>query len=213
MTTVVGSLAVAVPLFAVAASWRTLRHPDRNGPAGRQVVGWTVVLLGVLGLVHIAKGLPRGSHPELIREAGGFLGFIASSFLADLVSVWLAVPILVLLVVFGVLVIAGIPVHELAARAAALKQRFTPAPAELTTSASTRPTRLRWWPTWPGRRIDVAPVSSSADDQVTEPVRLTAGLPPAKPPIEAPSTSGRRCGPSSSNSPETSSIPCPIRRS
>ncbi|MGB2767230.1 MAG: DNA translocase FtsK 4TM domain-containing protein [Propionicimonas sp.] len=191
VTTVVGSLAVAVPLFAVAASWRTLRHPDRNGPAGRQVVGWTVVLLGVLGLVHIAKGLPRGSHPELIREAGGFLGFIASSFLVDLVSVWLAVPILVLLVAFGVLVIAGIPVHELGERAAALKQRFTPAPAELSdfTRDEAYVTPLVADVAWE-EAIDAAPVSSSPDDQVTEPVRLTAGLPPDKPPIEAPSNSG-----------------------
>ena len=124
VTTVVGSLAFAVPVLALGMAWRTLRHPDRNGPAGRQFVGWTLALMGVLGLIHIAKGMPSGGEPELIREAGGFLGFVAASFLVQLLTVWLAVPVLVALVVFGVLVIAGIPIHEIPARFAELRAKF-----------------------------------------------------------------------------------------
>ena len=191
MTTVVGSLAVAVPLIAFVASWRTLRHPDRNGPAGRQVVGWAGVLLGVLGLVHIAKGLPRGTHPELIREAGGFLGFIASSFLVDLVSVWLAVPILVLLVGFGALVVAGIPVHELGVRVTALKQRLTPAPGELTdfTRDEAYVTPLVADVAWEEEVPSESAAERSVDDQATEPVKVSAGRPP-KSVIEVPANSG-----------------------
>ena len=39
--------------------WRTLRDPERNGPAGRQVIGWAAFSLGVLGIVHIANGNPQ----------------------------------------------------------------------------------------------------------------------------------------------------------
>ncbi len=124
VTTILGSLAFAVPVLAAGMAWRTLRHPERNGPSGRQVVGWTATGLGVAGLIHIAKGLPAGSEPELIRAAGGFLGFVAASFLVQLLTVWLAIPVLALVTAFGVLVIAGIPIHEIPVRLAEFRDKF-----------------------------------------------------------------------------------------
>ncbi|WP_028708304.1 DNA translocase FtsK [Propionicicella superfundia] len=124
VATVLGSFSYALPLFLAAASWRTLRHPDRNGPAGRQAVGWTFLLFGLLGLVNIAAGLPRPDAPERLRSAGGILGFLSSSLLADLLTVWVAVPLLVLLLLFGLLVVIGTPLHELADGAVALWRRF-----------------------------------------------------------------------------------------
>lgn len=120
VATVLGAFGYALPLALLWAAWRTLRHPDRNGPAGRQVVGWTVLLFAVLGLVNLNAGLPRPDHPEQLRTAGGILGFLSSSLLADLLTVWVAVPLLVLAAAFGLLVIVGIPVHELATRAKGL---------------------------------------------------------------------------------------------
>ena len=35
VTTVFGTLGVALPLLALLMAWRTLRHPESNGPAGR----------------------------------------------------------------------------------------------------------------------------------------------------------------------------------
>ena len=116
ISTVFGSFSYALPLCALAMAWRTLRNPAANGPAGRQGVGWVTLLLGVLGLVSIAKGIPRPQHPLDLRDAGGILGFISSSFLADLLTVWVATPILVLVSLFGVLVIVGIPLHEVPER-------------------------------------------------------------------------------------------------
>ena len=97
-------------------SWRTLRHPRRNGPLGRQVIGWSALLLGLLGLINIARGLPRTNHPELLRDAGGIIGYISSSLLTDLLSVYLAVPLLIMLLLFGVLVVVGIPMHQVVER-------------------------------------------------------------------------------------------------
>ena len=110
-------------------AWRTLRHPDHNGPAGRQVVGWSCALLGLLGLIHISKGMPRFPNAEAVREAGGALGFIASTILADLVSVWVAVPLLILLMAFGVLVIIGVPLHEMAEKFAEFRAKLPSKPA------------------------------------------------------------------------------------
>src|SRR5690606_38108552 len=49
----VGKVAWAVPLWFFYLGWRTLRDPEHNGPAGRQVIGWSAFVLGVLGIVHI----------------------------------------------------------------------------------------------------------------------------------------------------------------
>lgn len=121
--TMVGSLAIASPVLFGLLAWRTLRHPDRNGPVGRQLIGWTTGLLGLLGLVNIAHGLPRPDTPERLRTAGGMVGYVSSSLLSDLLSVYVAVPLLVLLVLFGVLVILGIPLHELGDRVRVLFYR------------------------------------------------------------------------------------------
>ncbi len=121
VATIFGSASVVLPLVLMLMAWRTLRHPDHNGPAGRQAVGWTTASLGFLGLVHIAHGLPRLKNPEAIREAGGMLGFIASSFAVDLLTVWVTIPLLLLITVFGVLVIVGVPLREVPQKFADLR--------------------------------------------------------------------------------------------
>nr|WP_202873658.1 DNA translocase FtsK [Kribbella speibonae] len=114
----IGMLGWALPLMLVVIAIRTLRHPDRNGPAGRQVIGWTAVCLGVLGLIHIANGLPRPSNPAdgPLRDAGGAIGYFVSSFLSDLLTQYVAAPLLVLLSIFGALVITGTPVYAIPLR-------------------------------------------------------------------------------------------------
>ncbi len=126
-TVVNGSVGIVgwfVPLLLCFVAWRTLRDPQSNGPAGRQVIGWTTLLFGILGLVHVAHGMPvprRGDTADL-QQAGGAIGFVVSSLLVDLLrSTLVVVPLLVLLAVFGVLVITGTPVYRVPARLAALR--------------------------------------------------------------------------------------------
>jgi S-DNA-T family DNA segregation ATPase FtsK/SpoIIIE len=127
VASVVGCFGVAVPVLALLMAIRIWRHPERNGSWGRQAIGWVSALLGVLGVIHIIRGLPRYSTPELVQQAGGFFGFLSSTLLVDLVSVWLAVPILLFFALFGVLVILGIPLNEVPGRvkpiAAKLKRK------------------------------------------------------------------------------------------
>ncbi|WP_425554635.1 DNA translocase FtsK 4TM domain-containing protein [Kribbella sancticallisti] len=114
----VGMLGWAVPLMLLFIALRTMRHPDRNGPAGRQVIGWTAFSLGVLGLVHIANGLPRPSDPGdgPLQEAGGAIGYVVSSLLSDLLTQYVAAPLLVLLTIFGALVVTGTPIYAIPLR-------------------------------------------------------------------------------------------------
>src|SRR5215207_9264491 len=72
----IGTLSYVAPILLILMGWRTLRHPDRNGPIGRQLIGWSAFLLGLLGLINIARGLPRTNDPERLRDAGGIIGYI-----------------------------------------------------------------------------------------------------------------------------------------
>lgn len=124
-TGTVGVLAWAVPILLAVIAWRTLRHPDRNGPAGRQVIGWSAIVGGVLGLVHLAHDTPRPSDPGM-SEAGGAVGFLFSAILVDLLKTgWIVAPILVLVVVFGILVVTGTPLYAVPDRVKALLGRAT----------------------------------------------------------------------------------------
>ncbi|WP_127480837.1 DNA translocase FtsK [Nocardioides pantholopis] len=123
----VGKIGWLVPLGLVWMGWRTMRDPVRNGPLGRQVVGWAALAFGVLGIVHIANGSPepiRGDASNL-QDAGGAIGFVVSSLLLDLLRTpYVVVPLLALLAFFGVLVITATPVYQVPERLRALGDRL-----------------------------------------------------------------------------------------
>jgi S-DNA-T family DNA segregation ATPase FtsK/SpoIIIE len=200
LANVIGSLSYVAPLLLVLMAWRTLRRPDHNGPAGRQFIGWTAILFGLLGLINIARGLPETNAPERLRAAGGIIGYISSSLLADLLSVYVAVPLLVLLLLFGVLVVLGLPLHQIPERVRAARARLaqrdeviegevlpelefgvdeaydTPMVGERPSRRSRKSLPERVDP--PAELEPAAEVERAEDDREDGPRPVTAGLPP-----------------------------------
>src|SRR5271166_662759 len=124
-----GSLAWVIPVLAALLAWRFLRHPDRNTETVRASIGWTALLLGAAGLIHMAKGTPRPSDgAHAMRQAGGFVGYVMSGPLAAAVTPWAAAALLALLAVYGLLLISGTPVHRIPERFAELRVMFGLAP-------------------------------------------------------------------------------------
>jgi len=116
-----GSAAWSVPLLLALLSWRFLRHPERNAETGRMLIGWSALIAGALGLVHIANGTPPPTAgAAAMRSAGGFIGFFISAPLVAAVTPWVAAPLLALLCGFGLLVITATPVHRIPERLADL---------------------------------------------------------------------------------------------
>jgi S-DNA-T family DNA segregation ATPase FtsK/SpoIIIE len=117
-----GSAAWTVPLLLGLLAWRFLRHPDRNVQTGRMVIGWSCLLLGGLGLVHIAAGTPQPAAGEsAMRSGAGLIGFFVSAPLVAALTPWIAAPLLALVSGFGLLVITGTPVHRVPDRLAELR--------------------------------------------------------------------------------------------
>src|SRR5690349_6761704 len=120
-----GSLSWVFPVLALLLAWRFLRHPDRNSETVRAAIGWTALLLGVLGMIHIAKGTPHPSDgARAIHLGGGYVGYAVSGPLAAAVTPWVAAPLLALLAAFGLLVISGTPLHRVPERFAEIREMF-----------------------------------------------------------------------------------------
>src|SRR5215217_6924370 len=83
--------AYAVPLLvaglALALFWRPAAKDDMV--AGRVTIGLLAVLVGGLGLLHLAKGAPPASSaPAVLQNSGGLVGAIIAAPLARLLSTW-----------------------------------------------------------------------------------------------------------------------------
>jgi len=118
-----GSAAWTLPILLALLAWRYLRHPDRNADTARMLIGWIALIIGGLGLVHIAHGTPRLGAPDglaAVRAAGGVIGYAVSTPLVAAVTAWVAVPLLALIAGFGLLVVTGTPLHRVPRRVADL---------------------------------------------------------------------------------------------
>jgi S-DNA-T family DNA segregation ATPase FtsK/SpoIIIE len=157
VTVVTGSLGVLdklVPLVLVGLAIRVMRHPrETTQEAGRIAIGLGALTLGVAGLVHIARGAPVPSMgPLAMRHGAGWIGYLVSAPISAVLTQWLAVPLLLLVVLFGLLVTTATPVYRIPerlrasrAKADALLYRLlngTPPPDAMPTVAEDDPTEL-----------------------------------------------------------------------
>ncbi|MFB9512234.1 DNA translocase FtsK [Streptomyces purpureus] len=116
-----GRLDLLFPLLLGAVAVRLILYPEKPEANGRIVIGLSALVLGILGQVHIACGSPgRDSGTEAMRDAGGLIGWAASKPLVFMMGEVLAVPLLVLLTVFGLLVVTATPVNAIPQRLRAL---------------------------------------------------------------------------------------------
>ncbi|GGQ83286.1 DNA translocase FtsK [Kitasatospora griseola] len=112
-----GRLDVLVPFLLGAMTLRLMRHPDMPEANGRIVIGLTALVVAVLGLVHIGCGAPAmGSGATRIRQAGGLIGWAGSTPMMAAAGPLLAVPLLLLLAVFGLLVVTATPINRIPQR-------------------------------------------------------------------------------------------------
>jgi S-DNA-T family DNA segregation ATPase FtsK/SpoIIIE len=121
----VGVLDKLIPLVLVGLAVRVMRHPkETTEDAGRIAIGLTALTLGVVGLVHIGRGAPTPPMgPRAMRHGGGWLGYLVSAPLSSILTQWLAVPLLLIVVLFGVLVTTATPVYRIPDRLRSMRAK------------------------------------------------------------------------------------------
>ncbi|WP_263119393.1 DNA translocase FtsK [Cellulomonas sp. RIT-PI-Y] len=121
-----GRVAVAVPVVLVGIAVRLMRHPEQNQANSRIAIGLTAITLASCGLVHISADLPAPSGGfEAVRDAGGIVGYLVGAPSVALITAWAAVPVLILLAFFGLLVVTATPVNQIVPRLRAAYDRLT----------------------------------------------------------------------------------------
>ena len=112
LTWLIGAGAYAVPVLLLGAGWVfmvgvevTQRSRIRLG------IGLALIVVGVLAVFHVLAGQP--SDVEGRATAGGMVGNIIGSPMAVGFSSFLAVPLLLLIIVYGALQLTGMTVAQL----------------------------------------------------------------------------------------------------
>jgi S-DNA-T family DNA segregation ATPase FtsK/SpoIIIE len=108
-----GSLAVLLPLLLLYGAIRLMRKPADPEHRGRSLVGWSALVVSTAGLLHVAQ---RPADNVKVTGSGGLIGYGVGALLENAVTVWVAVPLLVLLLIFGLLVITATPINRIPER-------------------------------------------------------------------------------------------------
>ncbi|RSN30746.1 cell division protein FtsK [Amycolatopsis sp. WAC 01416] len=106
-----GAGAVTLPLVLTVVAVALMRSEPMPEARPRMVIGTLLVILSVLGLLHIFTALPESNDGRMY--AGGVIGAFSGGLLTMGVTTWVAVPLLVLALLFGTLVFTGTPVREI----------------------------------------------------------------------------------------------------
>ncbi|WP_194899465.1 FtsK/SpoIIIE family DNA translocase [Catenulispora pinisilvae] len=112
-----GRVGAFTPLLVFGLAVRVIRRPEESADTNRMSIGWGAFTVAAVGLIHIAGHLPHPSNgATAMRNAGGWIGYAISAPLVSTVSSFVAVPLLFLLLLFGVLVITATPVYRIPER-------------------------------------------------------------------------------------------------
>ncbi|HVK20861.1 MAG TPA: DNA translocase FtsK 4TM domain-containing protein [Actinokineospora sp.] len=109
--TVMGALTVALPLMLLVAGIVLMRSDAQPEKRPRLVVGTLLVILALLGILHVFSDMPTDNAGRMF--AGGALGYVSGGLLAKGVTAWVALPVLVLALGFGVLVFTGTRIKDI----------------------------------------------------------------------------------------------------
>ncbi|WP_424327223.1 DNA translocase FtsK [Gordonia sp. (in: high G+C Gram-positive bacteria)] len=108
----VGAVAYVVPVAMLLIAVLVMRLPANPRRRVRGIVGTILLAIALLGLVHLAQGAPTGYDAR--AESAGYLGYVIAGPLTDAVTVWLTVPLFLMLAAAGVLALSGRSVGQVA---------------------------------------------------------------------------------------------------
>jgi S-DNA-T family DNA segregation ATPase FtsK/SpoIIIE len=107
---VIGAAVVLVPILLIAIAVVLMRTEPNPEARPRLILGAAMIGLPALGLWHLWAGAP--DDPVARRHAAGFVGFALGGPLSDGLTPWIATPLLIIGVLFGVLLMTGTTIRE-----------------------------------------------------------------------------------------------------
>ncbi|WP_231601655.1 DNA translocase FtsK [Salinibacterium sp. SWN167] len=113
----VGRVAFALPVILLLLAVWMFRHPSSVHDNGRIGIGLSILIVTVAALCHVYSGQPHPSDgAEVIARAGGVFGWLLANPLLWLGGMWLAVPLIVILLVLSLFIVTKTPPNRLPSR-------------------------------------------------------------------------------------------------
>ncbi|TCB96233.1 DNA translocase FtsK [Micromonospora zingiberis] len=185
-----GAISVVVPVLLGIGAWRLMRQPGDPEHRGRGLIGWGSMLIATAALLQIGQ---QPGDPGERDFAGGLVGAGVGSVLERAVTAWVAVPLLILLLVFGLLVVTATPINKIPERLGLLAGSMVGQTEPDTDEAPATPARRRPAKRTPPR-VDPDDFDDLDDVDLQQtmvlprkaPSRVPASRKPAEPPEHSP---------------------------
>jgi len=126
VTGAVGIFDVLAPVALLVIAVQTLRHPDApSQKKGRLTIGWTLLSLSVMGIVHINRGNPiPSSGAGAMREASGWVGWAITAPFVSAAGTIVTVLLLLVVAFFSLLIITATPVNTIPTKVRSIVAKF-----------------------------------------------------------------------------------------
>ncbi len=126
VTGAVGIFDVLAPVALLVIAVQTLRHPDApSQKKGRLTIGWTLLSLSVMGIVHIYRGNPiPSSGAGAMREASGWVGWAITAPFVSAAGTIVTVLLLLVVSFFSILIITATPVNAIPTKIHSIVAKF-----------------------------------------------------------------------------------------
>ena len=126
VTGAVGIFDGLAPVALLVIAVQTLRHPDApSQKKGRLTIGWTLLSLSAMGIVHINRGNPiPSSGAGAMREASGWVGWAITAPFVSAAGTIVTVLLLLVVAFFSVLIITATPVNTIPTKVRSIVAKF-----------------------------------------------------------------------------------------